>query len=88
MFFCFFFLVESKCEFNFCRNGGVCMENIDNYICLCVVGFMGKNCECEWFDVVISLCYFVEFNIGDLWKEKIDFDMNEFGFVYYNYYFL
>ena len=28
-----------------CMNGGVCFTNNDNYLCQCVSGFIGHNCE-------------------------------------------
>ena len=42
------YLVESRCEPSPCKNGATCTENIENYICSCVAGFMGKNCEREF----------------------------------------
>ena len=34
-----------KCGTNPCLNGGICIEWIFRYLCECVLGFTGQNCE-------------------------------------------
>ena len=33
------------CVTNPCMNGGVCIEDLNNYKCICDVGYTGYNCE-------------------------------------------
>ncbi|TNM90159.1 hypothetical protein fugu_004393 [Takifugu bimaculatus] len=45
-----------KCLSSPCRNGATCLDNLDDYVCLCPKGpvwFMGKNCE-ELLDACIT----------------------------------
>ena len=41
----FFFQEENKCHPNPCRNGGICTEANGAYICTCMEGYKGVNCE-------------------------------------------
>ena len=34
-----------ECASNPCRNGGVCLNQVDFYLCACVAGWTGTNCE-------------------------------------------
>lgn len=43
MLFCF--QEENKCHPNPCRNGGICTEANGAYICTCMEGYKGINCE-------------------------------------------
>lgn len=38
-------LEENKCHPNPCRNGGICTEANGAYICTCMEGYKGMNCE-------------------------------------------
>lgn len=40
------FIEELKCLLvNFCKNGGVCIEDLSGYNCNCKDGYNGINCE-------------------------------------------
>lgn len=41
----FFLQEENKCHPNPCRNGGICTEANGAYICTCMEGYKGSNCE-------------------------------------------
>lgn len=44
-----FFLDIDDCLLDFCYNGGICVDGINVYICVCVNGFyFGNNC-CKLF---------------------------------------
>lgn len=43
--FLFVILEENKCYLNFCCNGGICIEVNGVYICICMEGYKGMNCE-------------------------------------------
>lgn len=48
----------SRCDPNPCQNGGVCVDDLNEYICKCPAGFTGDNCErscSKKMDVVIIL---------------------------------
>lgn len=36
-----------ECESSPCQNGGVCVDKINSFACVCAVGFTGPNCEEE-----------------------------------------
>ncbi|KAJ8266946.1 hypothetical protein GJAV_G00136480 [Gymnothorax javanicus] len=36
-----------QCESSPCQNGGTCEDSMSSYMCWCLVGFTGKNCEIE-----------------------------------------
>ena len=36
---------ENKCHPNPCRNGGICTEANGGFICTCMEGYKGTNCE-------------------------------------------
>ena len=38
-------LAQPPCQSNPCRNGGVCRSEGAGYICTCLNGYMGTNCE-------------------------------------------
>lgn len=40
-----FFLDVNECDVFFCYNNGICINNVGLYICICVVGWEGYNCE-------------------------------------------
>ena len=43
---CFFSSPDiDECASNPCRNGGICLNLFDRYICACPVAFTGTNCE-------------------------------------------
>ena len=35
----------TPCDTKPCQNGGVCVPNVDDYSCQCMVGYFGKNCD-------------------------------------------
>jgi hypothetical protein len=41
----------NKCDINPCRNGGECIRNNNNYVCVCTSSFTGKYC-----DIVVNRC--------------------------------
>ena len=40
-----FFKDHDDCDPNPCLNGATCGDVVDDYICRCVAGWEGKNCE-------------------------------------------
>lgn len=41
---CFCILDVDECSVMFCKNGGLCINLINDYSCKCIVGFEGKDC--------------------------------------------
>lgn len=41
----YFLLDIDDCASNPCQNGAVCSDGINSYVCACVNGFVGINCE-------------------------------------------
>ena len=35
----------NECDPNPCKNGATCVDGVANYICICSVGYTGKNCN-------------------------------------------
>lgn len=33
------------CSIVFCKNGGICVDRYNDYLCLCIRGYLGKNCD-------------------------------------------
>ena len=43
---CFFFIIDiDDCQINPCYNSGSCFDQFEGYICECLEGFDGVNCE-------------------------------------------
>lgn len=36
---------EDQCASNPCQNGGICQDEFQSYVCQCVEGYEGRNCE-------------------------------------------
>lgn len=34
-----------ECVSNFCINGGICVDGINGYICICLLNYWGNWCE-------------------------------------------
>ena len=34
-----------ECESSPCQNGGQCIDEVNDYTCLCLAGFTGTNCK-------------------------------------------
>ena len=45
MIFSWFFLDKNECDSNPCQNGGLCVDYPNLYVCNCLPGFAGVNCE-------------------------------------------
>ena len=45
------FFIENinECDSSPCKNGGSCYDGLNDYFCLCPVGYRGLNCEGECF---------------------------------------
>lgn len=41
----FFFLDIDDCAGQPCLNGGTCIDRLNDYTCICAVGYHGKNCN-------------------------------------------
>ncbi|XP_048351562.1 coagulation factor VII [Sphaerodactylus townsendi] len=39
------YTLPKRCNSNPCQNGGTCTNHLQNYVCLCPVGYVGRNCE-------------------------------------------
>lgn len=39
------------CILNLCKNGGLCGDFVNDFWCLCLSGYIGKECE-----VIIDYC--------------------------------
>jgi len=41
------YVTELQCPKTYCKNGGTCQEDYEyeDYICECVPGFAGSNCQ-------------------------------------------
>lgn len=35
--------IDTECQTNPCQNGGVCLNRINDYLCVCPVTFTGKK---------------------------------------------
>lgn len=35
----------NECESDPCQNGGLCLDQVNGYICTCTAGFLGKTCS-------------------------------------------
>ena len=40
-------VVVGPCDSNPCLNGGTCLEDSDEYLCVCPIGWTGTNCETD-----------------------------------------
>lgn len=47
--------VANKCSPNPCKNGGVCFEENNDYVCNCPQGFKGKTCEGQYWFTMVTL---------------------------------
>lgn len=56
--FIFFYVVVDNCINYICYNGGLCVNNVSNYLCNCLVRYMGDYCEIGKVFVII-LCYII-----------------------------
>ena len=36
---------KDECASTPCQNGATCIDNVNKYMCTCVAGFTGTNCE-------------------------------------------
>lgn len=50
LFFCIFLGEEcdieiNECDSNFCYYVGICLDQFNGYICYCLYGWVGVNCE-------------------------------------------
>ena len=48
MFWCFIFVFTADiddCVDQPCQNGGTCMDEVNDYNCICADGYTGKNCS-------------------------------------------
>lgn len=44
--YCYFFSLDiNDCVNHSCRNGGGCVDGLNNYSCVCKAGFSGARCE-------------------------------------------
>lgn len=44
-FFSIFLLDVDECKLVFCNNGGICENDVENFMCICFVGFIGMFCK-------------------------------------------
>ncbi|XP_034858818.1 coagulation factor VII isoform X2 [Mirounga leonina] len=44
-----------QCASNPCRNGGTCEDQLQSYICFCLDGFQGRNCETNKKDLLVCV---------------------------------
>lgn len=43
---CLFYIVDiNECLSNFCCYNGICIDYVNSFICLCLVGFGGFMCD-------------------------------------------
>lgn len=56
MWFGYFFLLGINDCVGQCRNGGICVDLLNDYKCNCFVGFIGKDCEINIDDCQFILC--------------------------------
>ena len=51
-----------ECVNHTCKNGGLCVDDVNNYSCNCLAGFTGDRCEFggyfPWFLVVSTPFFF------------------------------
>uniref|UniRef100_A0A914WRL7 Uncharacterized protein n=1 Tax=Plectus sambesii TaxID=2011161 RepID=A0A914WRL7_9BILA len=45
-----------NCDRGLCQNSGTCIEGLNNYVCICPIGFTGFNCETNIDDCVSVQC--------------------------------
>jgi len=50
------FLESSSCFPDPCQNGATCVDGDDDYICECVPGYVGKNCETDFNECENNPC--------------------------------
>lgn len=71
-----------ECSSGPCQNGGTCLDQINNFECLCVTGYTGHQCEtgiiflpikiyCIWNQTNIFLVFVVYWYTENLLKWKI-----------------
>ena len=48
------FLGVDECGSSPCYNGGDCSDGADHYVCNCLSGFSGANCETGFYSTVPS----------------------------------
>lgn len=58
-FWVFCFIDDDECVSDFCLNGGFCLDDINDYFCVCVLGWNGKDCENGEFLVVLEILLFI-----------------------------
>ena len=49
--------VDECDEASICQNGGTCKNSVGSYMCICVNGWTGKNCEENIDDCQLQPCY-------------------------------
>ena len=46
----------NDCDHEFCQNGSVCQDEINDYTCICPAGFEGQHCELNIDDCLTNDC--------------------------------
>ena len=49
-----FYLDIDECVSHSCRNGGSCIDGVNNYSCACKTGFVGYRCEVGKIDCILA----------------------------------